>query len=83
MSDPTASGAPVAFAAQDRRRLVVAVVVIAALMAVGLGPWMFGRTRPLVVGFPLWMWVEAALGLGIWGVVAWATTGLSGGSSGD
>ncbi|MFB6082580.1 MAG: hypothetical protein ABEJ67_07155 [Halanaeroarchaeum sp.] len=43
------------FDESDRRRLGIAVVVIGVLMAVGLGPWMFGRTRPLILGFPAWM----------------------------
>lgn len=66
-----------------RRRLGVAVVAIGLLMVVGLGPWMFGRTHPLVFGFPTWLYVEAALGLLIWGIVAWATRDLLGGGDGD
>ncbi|MFB6070967.1 MAG: hypothetical protein ABEJ76_08075 [Halanaeroarchaeum sp.] len=77
-TDGTAS----TFDARDRRRLTVAVVAIGALMAAGLGPWMFGWTRPLVLGFPAWMWIEALLGLTIWVTVYWATADLLGGEDG-
>ncbi|MFB6352456.1 MAG: hypothetical protein ABEJ92_00060 [Halobacteriales archaeon] len=75
-SDP--DPAPV-FDGRTRRRLAAAIVVIGALMAVGLGPWMFGWTRPLILGLPAWMWIEGALGLGIWATTAWVTRDLLGG----
>lgn len=77
--DPSESGHAPVFDGRTRRRLAAAIVVIGGLMAAGLGPWMFGWTRPLVLGLPAWMWLEGALGLGIWGTTAWVTRDLLGG----